>query len=351
MAAKKKGPGKGRGPSSRPASPAKRTTVPKPPAPKATAPRPPAAGTPAGAPKPAATTPKASRSKATGAALPATPATSSGTATSAGATKSAAPGPPAPAAKSTGGAKMATPAKSAGAGKAAGGPKSPAAATKPASARKAGAVSKQDAPGKGGTTRTTPTRQERLAAAEAARRRQRIRNKALLAGGVALLIFVVGFVITSDRKERNRQAAQFTTASCTFDRTSDPDDGPGRNHTPTPSYKVNPPAGGNHTPQAAPAGIYTDANLPIDGQIVHAMEHGYVVFWYRPDLDEQSLAQLRDLANRHARDVLMVPRPSIDVPVAATAWHARILCRGLEVDTFERFVDTFVNKGPEKVAH
>ena len=168
---------------------------------------------------------------------------------------------------------------------------------------------------------------------------------------MALVVLVVGFVIISDRRERSRQAAEFTTASCRFDRTSDGDDGPGRNHTPTPSYRVNPPAGGNHTPQAAPAGIYTDANLPADGQIVHAMEHGYIVLWYRPDLDEQSLGQLRDLANEHAKDILMVPRPSIGTPVAATAWHARIQCGGLEVDTVEKFINTFVNKGPEKVPH
>ncbi len=76
-----------------------------------------------------------------------------------------------------------------------------------------------------------------------------------------------------------------------------------------------------------------------------------MVLWYRPDLDEQSLGQLRDLANKHAKDILMVPRPSIGTPVAATAWHARILCGGLEVDTVEKFINTFVNKGPEKVPH
>jgi hypothetical protein len=172
-----------------------------------------------------------------------------------------------------------------------------------------------------------------------------------VAAGVAATIFVIGFVVNSDRKARDQEADQFQTGSCQFDRTSDPDNGTNRNHTPTPTYKVNPPAGGNHTPQAAPAGIYTGADTPADGPIVHAMEHGYVVFWYRPDLDAASLTTLRDLAQKRAKDILMVPRPSLPTPVAATAWHARLSCGGVESDTIERFIGTFVNHGPEKVAH
>jgi len=164
-------------------------------------------------------------------------------------------------------------------------------------------------------------------------------------------MLLVGFVIVSDRRERDQQAAQFQTGACRFDRKTDPDGGIGRNHTANPTYKVDPPAGGDHTPEAAAAGIFTAADAPVDGQIVHAMEHGYIIFWYQPDLDEQSLSALRGVAQRHERDVLMLPRPSIGTPVAATAWHARLLCDSLEVDTIERFVDTFVNQGPEKVKH
>jgi hypothetical protein len=189
-----------------------------------------------------------------------------------------------------------------------------------------------------------------MAAAEEARRRQSIRNKALLAAGVVAVMFVVSFVLVSGRRDRNKAAAGFQTASCQFDRKSDADAGTGRNHVPNPTYEVNPPAGGDHTPQAAGPGIFTAADTPPDGQIVHAQEHGYVVIWYRPDLDEQGLAPLRELAQKHAKDVLLVPR-AIDQPVAATAWHARLLCQSPEIDTLERFVDTYVNQGPEKVRH
>jgi len=187
-----------------------------------------------------------------------------------------------------------------------------------------------------------------LAAAEAARRSRSIRNKALLATGVAAIVLVVGFVLVSDRRERDQQAAQFRTGSCQFDRKSDSDGGAGRNHVPNPTYKVDPPAGGDHTAQASGPGIFTADTAPAEGQIVHAMEHGYVVLWHRPDLDEQNLNALRDLAQKRQGEVLMVPRPSLDTQVAATAWHARLRCEALEVDTLERFVTTFVDQGPEK---
>ena len=46
-----------------------------------------------------------------------------------------------------------------------------------------------------------------------------------------------------------------------------------------------------------------------------------------------------------------MPRASIDPLVAATAWHARLLCGAPDVATLERFVDRYVNQGPEKIPH
>ena len=187
-----------------------------------------------------------------------------------------------------------------------------------------------------------------MAAAAAARRRQSLRNRALLAVGVVGIMFVVSFVLVSDRRERNSEAAQFQTGSCQFDRESDPDAGPGRNHVANPTFEVDPPAGGDHTAQASGAGNFTAETAPPDGQVVHAMEHGFVVLWHRPDLDEQRLIELRDVALKHPGEALLVPRSSLTTPVAATAWHVRLLCDGVEADTLERFITTFADKGPEK---
>ena len=196
--------------------------------------------------------------------------------------------------------------------------------------------------------RSGPTRAERLAAAERARRRRALRNRAMVAGVVLLIIGAVVAVVLSNRKSSEETISRLEAGSCQFDRQSDRDDGAGRNHVPNPTYSVNPPAGGNHDPQAAAAGNYTGQATPPDGQIVHAMEHGYIVFWYRPDLPDDAQTRLRDVFSRHAGDVLLVPRPSLPTPVAATSWERRLLCQDVDVAALDLFVSEFRDEGPEK---
>ena len=196
--------------------------------------------------------------------------------------------------------------------------------------------------------RSGPTRAERLAAAERARRRRKVRNRALVAGVVILVVGAIVAVVMNNRRASEETISRLEARSCEFDRRSDRDEGPGRNHVPNPTYSVNPPSGGNHDPQAASAGDFSSGNVPPDGQIVHAMEHGYVVLWYKPDLPAEDQAQLRDVFSRYAGEVLLVPRPSLPTPVAATAWERRLLCGEADAAALDLFVSSFRDQGPEK---
>ena len=126
---------------------------------------------------------------------------------------------------------------------------------------------------------------------------------------------------------------------------------PGNHVTGNVQYEVDPPSGGNHNPSAAPPGVFTSETRPPDSQIVHSLEHGYIAIWHRPDMAPAQLDELRSLVGRHSRDVLLVPSPTLSVPVAATAWHRRLLCSRVEIEPLERFVTEYRNKGPEKVEH
>lgn len=220
----------------------------------------------------------------------------------------------------------------------------------PKSAPKAGTGAAKSAP-KAPRERTGPTRAERLAAAEAARRRKAARTRALVAGGLIAVLALLTVTIINSRKSNDRVVSDLeSTGACSYDGKSDSDAGAGRNHTAgNLTYKVNPPSGGNHHPSASPPGVFTLENTPPDAQIVHALEHGYVTIWYRPDLDAAGLEDLKALTGRYARDVLLVPRASLtEVPVAATAWHRRLLCQRTDVESLEEFVTAYRNKGPEK---
>lgn len=197
-----------------------------------------------------------------------------------------------------------------------------------------------------------PTRAERLAAAEKARRRKATRARALIVGALVAVVTLITVTVVASRRSANRTVSRLEAGSCKYDTRTDSDAGAGGNHvTGAVRYTVDPPSGGNHDPAPASSGIYTLETKPRDEQIVHALEHGYVAVWYRPDLAAASLDELTTLAGRYDRDVLLVPRASLSQPVAATAWHRRILCAQPDLKAVELFVTTYRNQGPEKVPH
>ena len=98
----------------------------------------------------------------------------------------------------------------------------------------------------------------------------------------------------------------------------------------------------------SPAGFYDATDVPTDGQLVHSLEHGFVIVWYRTGaMTPATLDALRDLADQH-RWVLVAPRPSMDSALAATAWHRRLLCPDGADGPVGNFVAAFRNQGPEK---
>lgn len=194
-----------------------------------------------------------------------------------------------------------------------------------------------------------PTKREfeRTAAVRAASR-ARTRG-ALVAAGVALaaVAAIAGFVVL-DRRADGELRAALTGGSCTVDTETDPTDPPGRNHVATPTYDVDPPAGGNHLGTAATrSGVYAGAAVPPDGQLVHALEHGYVIVWHDAGLPPPELERLAAFQRARDGDVIVAERPTLPVPVAATAWGQRLLCSSGEPDALERFADTYIGKGPE----
>ena len=221
----------------------------------------------------------------------------------------------------------------------------PSGARPPAGAKAAGAAGK--AAGKG------PTRAERLAAAEKARQRKALRTRAIVIGVLVSIVTLITVTVISSRRSNQRVVSRLeASGACEYDTRADRDQGQGRNHlTGDIAYKVDPPAGGDHNPSAAQPGTYSLETKPPDPQIVHALEHGYVVIWHRPDLAPEALEELRALAGRYDRDVLLVARESLGQPVAATAWHRRLLCTRPDVESLDRFVTSYRNKGPEKVPH
>lgn len=196
------------------------------------------------------------------------------------------------------------------------------------------------------------SRAERLEAARRARRRKAVLTRVTVVGVVVILAAVVAYIVVSNRQEKSQAIEKLEKGSCQYDEEYDRDGGAGRNHVNgNLQYDTNPPSGGDHNPQAAPPSQYTAQNAPPDAQVVHSMEHGYVIIWYKPDLSEDAVNQLKAVTDKYSRDVLLVPRANMDTPVAATVWHKRLLCQNAEPDTLDTFITSYRNQGPEKVPH
>jgi hypothetical protein len=137
----------------------------------------------------------------------------------------------------------------------------------------------------------------------------------------------------------------------------------GRNHTSSLSdrveYPTNPPTGGNHYIEPADDAAYTEA--PQDEQLVHSMEHGRVVIWFKPNLPEDARANLKAFYDSDTYQMLVVPRRDMPYQVAATAWNrdpepngtGRLLgCPRYDEKVFDAlraFRDEHRSNGPEPI--
>lgn len=91
-----------------------------------------------------------------------------------------------------------------------------------------------------------------------------------------------------------------------------------------PPYNSDPPTSGPHTESIAAWGTYGPDDAMPDEMLVHNMEDGGVIFWYRPVEDPEEMqariSALESLASGH-RHVVIVPRAEMPTEYALTAWQ------------------------------
>lgn len=144
------------------------------------------------------------------------------------------------------------------------------------------------------------------------------------------------------------------------------------------TYDSNPPSSGPHYPIWANFQEYdTPVELPY---LVHSLEHGAIVFFYKPCTDGDAATSTDDAEAtsdagvlsgsckatvegfRAIRDampsdplcdpsirvrVVIVPDPALDVPVAAAAWGWTYKAQCFDRPTLEAFAREHYRQGPE----
>jgi hypothetical protein len=206
---------------------------------------------------------------------------------------------------------------------------------------------------------------ERAAAAAAAKRRRLGYVVAgVLVGAVVVAVVAIAFASGGNnadgttasssgwpsgsipaRKVTDLNAA-VTAAGCTLQ--SKPIEG--REHTlGKVHYKTAPPTSGAHNPIPAHDAAYLAS--PGNEHLVHALEHGRVIYWYKSSTPASVRGALKKLYDEDNKLVIIAPdTASFPYAVAATSWGMLLGCPTYNdkvVDAFRAFRDAYRLKGPE----
>jgi len=122
-----------------------------------------------------------------------------------------------------------------------------------------------------------------------------------------------------------------------------------RNHVPEGTeitYNSNPPAAGSHYAKTAHGGMYDKA--PADGNLVHSLEHGAVILWYRENLSKEDIEKLKKIFNDLPGKSIMTPRKSLDVPVAVSSWGRVLKLQTIDEKQIKAFFETNHDRAPEQ---
>lgn len=114
-----------------------------------------------------------------------------------------------------------------------------------------------------------------------------------------------------------------------------------------PAYNSNPPTSGWHWGDGvAGPGIKTE--LVPDELVLHSMEHGAVVVWYKEGLGQNDIDKIKGAFNSATGKKIMLARKDLDVPVALTSWGYLLKLEVIDEAKIKEFIETNNDKAPEK---
>ena len=113
-----------------------------------------------------------------------------------------------------------------------------------------------------------------------------------------------------------------------------------------PAYNSNPPTSGPHWAGVAGPGIKIEA-VP-DELVLHSMEHGAAVVWYREGLEQSEVDKIKEAFNSASGKKIMLARADLDVPVALTSWGYLLKLDSIDQEKIKEFIETNNDRGPEK---
>ena len=158
--------------------------------------------------------------------------------------------------------------------------------------------------------------------------------------GAVIVLFVGGFIALAVVDARQQSGSAAPNEVKTYDV------GPAGQHTSgNVDYEQSPPVGGEHDPVWQNCGYY---DKPVrDENAVHSLEHGAVWITYSPDLPQDQITDLKNIAEDRSY-ILVSPYPDLpsDTPVVASAWGKQEGLDGAKDPDLESFIQAY-RQGPQ----
>ncbi len=114
-----------------------------------------------------------------------------------------------------------------------------------------------------------------------------------------------------------------------------------------PEYNSNPPTSGWHWGDGVAGPGIKDEPVP-DELVLHSMEHGAAVVWYKDDLPKEDVEKIKVAFNDALGKKIMLPRKNLDVPVTLTSWNWLLKLKTVDGAKIKEFIETNNDRAPEK---
>ena len=112
-------------------------------------------------------------------------------------------------------------------------------------------------------------------------------------------------------------------------------------------YQTNPPTSGDHLAQAENWGIY---DKEIDDKAgVHSMEHGGIWISYK-DIGAEERQILEEIGKENSQSTVVSPRSGNDNQIVVASWGKLIRLESVDKALIQKYIDTYKNQAPEKLA-
>ena len=179
----------------------------------------------------------------------------------------------------------------------------------------------------------------------------------LLAGVVALF----GFAASGELEDVVEEGTTFVAQGSLADTTEEeaqctgieryPDQGAdhidlGESHEP---YNSSPPTSGPHAAVPAETGFYREEDGISPETLVHNMEHGQVIIWYRPNTNPILEEQVETLVSQQPVATVGAPYAAMNEPynIVITSWTKARACVDPSQEVVDDFRRRFQGKAPE----